>query len=357
MSDNLPVVHTSDRIAFKRCRRKWELGSYMRRNLTSIRLNDKLWLGTGVHDALAAYYDSLASAEPVDLQESFASWCEKQIDEIIEKAGSLWDEQKDMIKEQMMLGSGMLINYQQWATTEDPKWFKRVAFTEKDFKLPIFHPTTGTLIGWYVGKVDGVVEDEYGLYWLLEHKTAAAIDTDKLPLDEQCTAYIWAAEQIYGVKLEGVIYNILRKKLPRVPEPLKKGGLSKAMNIDTTWQTYMEALVDLYGQEQAEVEAQGQYKEILTHLYEQGNKFFVRERVRRNRYEIANAGIQIAYEFLDMTREDLYLYRNPTRDCMWDCDFRSVCLCMSDGSDSQYLIDSCYKVRTPQEMNLITGDE
>lgn len=347
--DNLPVVHTSDRLAFKRCRRKWDLGSYMRQNLTSIRVNDKLWLGTGIHQGLAEYYAD--NRHPV---EAFLAWATEQVTKL-KSESDFWDEQQPMIQEQIELGKGMLDHYYLWSKEEDPKWFKRVAFTERDFKVPILHPQTGEIVGWYEGRLDGAVEDEYGLYWLLEHKSAAAIDTAKLPLDEQCTSYIWAAEQIFGVKFEGILYNMLRKKLPRKPDRLQKGGLSVNKSIDTTWQTYMAALVEEYGS--AETIPMDQYKPILTSLYEKGNSFFVRERVRRNRYEIENAGVQIYQELVDMTRPDLYLYRNPTRDCMWDCDFRSVCLCMSDGSDHQYLIDGCYKTRDLQEKNWITGDE
>lgn len=347
--DLLPIVHTSDRIAFKRCRRKWDLGSYMRRNLTSIRVNDKLWLGTGIHHALSEYYGAERN-----ILLAFTEWANERIAELQEDNG-LWDEQKSMIQEQVELGLGMLEHYDMWAKEEDPKWFKRVVFTERDFRVPIYKPGTTEIVGWYEGRLDGVVEDQYGLYWLLEHKSAAAVDTAKLPLDEQCTSYLWAAEQLYGIKLEGILYNIMRKKLPRKPELLKAGGFSVAKNIDTTWQTYMATLVAHYGS--VEAIPMDKYKDILVTLHEKGNNFFVRERVRRNRFEIENAGVQIYEELTDMTRDDLHLYRNPTRDCMWDCDFRSVCLCMSDGSDYQYLLDSCYKYRPPQEQNMITGDE
>lgn len=345
----LPVIHTSDRIAFKRCRRKWDLGSYMRQNLTPDKINDKLWLGTGVHYALAEYY-----AHGTNLLDAFDSWVESQIINI-QKNGSLWDEQREMINEVVQLGAGILEHYQQWASQADGDWFVRVAFTEKDFKVPICDPATGKTVGWYEGRLDGIVEDVNGLYWLLEHKTAAVVDTTKLPLDEQCTSYIWAAEQIYGIKLEGVIYNVLRKKVPTKPVKLVKGGLSVNKNIDTTYQVYLDALIEEYGHLNA-IPMQ-QYSEILTKLREQENKFFVRERVRRNRFEIANAGVQIFQELRDMTREDLYLYRNPTQDCRWDCDFRSVCLCMSDGSDYKELINACYKKRDPLELDYVRGDE
>lgn len=39
-------------------------------------------------------------------------------------------------------------------------------------------------------------------------------------------------------------------------------------------------------------------------------------------------------------------YPNPTRDCSWDCDFRTVCPMFDDGSDAEYVLASQYEVRS-----------
>lgn len=348
-------VHTSCRIAFKRCRRKWNLGSYMRQNLTPIRVNDKLWLGTGIHFALSEYY-----GKQLDLVETFANWSSDEVKRIKSNEG-LWIEQEQMLNEQISLGLGLIDHYSMWCKDEDPKWFVKVIATEHDFRVPILDdegkqvidPVTNEPV-WYVGRIDGIVQDEFGNYWLLEHKTAKAFNTEKLPLDEQCGSYIWAAQQIYGYKLEGVIYNVIRKKLPTVPEELKKGGLSQNKSMDTTWQVYYKALIEHYGgKENVPME---QYKPFLEMLYEKGNPFFLRTRVHRNQYEIVDIGRRIYREWLDMTRADLHLYPNPTQDCMWDCDFRSVCLAMNDGSDYQFMIDGMFEQRKVSTAESV-GDE
>ena len=334
----LPEVHTSDRIAFKRCRRKWDLGSYQRQNLIPDRINDKLWLGTGIHFALSEYYE-----KGTPLVRAFQDWAATEINRIKETTG-LWDEQMDMINETITLGSGMLEHYAKWCKVEDPKFFKRVVSTETEFRVPILDPE-GNPTGYnYTGRIDGIVEDEFGAYWLLEHKTASNTDTTKLPLDEQVGSYLWAAQQIYGLRLEGVIYNVLRKRIPRIPEVLKNGTFSQNKSIDTTYEVYLGVLEDHYKALDKPVPIDS-YRDVLAHLYEKGNTFFVRERVRRNQYEIKNQGLRIYYELLDMTRPDLVLYPNPTKDCNWDCDFRSVCMAMEDGSDPEYLLSSLFKKR------------
>ena len=60
--DIIPI-HASDRGTFKKCRRNWDWSSPMRGNL--VRRVDMqgvtmpLWFGTGVHYALAQYYNPI----------------------------------------------------------------------------------------------------------------------------------------------------------------------------------------------------------------------------------------------------------------------------------------------------------
>ena len=347
-------AHTSDRIAFKRCRRKWALGSYMLHNLTPDRINDKLWLGTGVHEALAQHYD-----KGLDLLEVFNNWAAVRIEEI-KAIGTLWVEQEQLISEAVALGLGMLDHYSEWSKNEDPLWFKEVISVEHEFEVPIvnelgeplINPNTGEVMT-YTGRIDGVVKDEYGCYWLLEHKTAKAFDTEKLPLDEQCGSYIWAAQQLYGLKLEGVIYNMLRKKLPTVPDILKRGGLSQNKGMDTTYQVYAQALKQYYGEDAV---PWALYEDYLTALENKENPFFKRLRVRRNQCEITDIGQRIYDEVAEMVNPNLVHYPNPTRDCSWDCDFRSVCLAMNDGSDPQYMLESLFKKRTAPSKGIVVED-
>jgi hypothetical protein len=52
-----------------------------------------------------------------------------------------------------------------------------------------------------------------------------------------------------------------------------------------------------------------------------------------------------------MLNSDLYLYPNPTRDCIWDCPLRHVCLAIDDGRNSEValILDNEYEARPRQE--------
>lgn len=114
---------------------------------------------------------------------------------------------------------------------------------------------------WYYGAgLDLIVRNATsGELWLVEHKTTGASDLDqylrKLHLDPQIRGYAWAlldpdrdlsdpaivAAVIKGTGVRGIIYNVARKSVPRWPERIKSGTLSRAA-IDTTWERYLEAI-------------------------------------------------------------------------------------------------------------------
>jgi len=85
---------------------------------------------------------------------------------------------------------------------------------EKTFNAEIRNPETGRLSQTFVmaGKVDAIVQCHDGMY-LLEHKTAASIDSnylDKLWTDTQIALYSFFLRQL-GYAIVGVIYNVLLK--------------------------------------------------------------------------------------------------------------------------------------------------
>lgn len=330
------AIHTSDRKTFKDCRRKWDLSSRIRQNLAPKKVNDKLWLGSGVHYSLEHYYGN-----DEGLISSFNDWADQEVMRMKEEQNGLWQEQQDMLKEQRELGIGILEHYKKFAKKEDPKYFEKVIETEVSFEVPIYNNKGNRTHGVYRGTYDGIVQDSDGFYWLLEHKTASRISTDHLPLDEQVVSYMWAAQQEYGIELEGVIYNILLKKIPTKPRELKSGGLSKAKNIKTTYNVYVNALKEHYnGSENVPWE---EYESILDHLKDKDNEFFWRKKLTKTQEEINDIGRRIYQEYKDMTDPNLSIYPRPSRDCIWKCDFREVCIAMNQGADYQYMLDTMYE--------------
>lgn len=101
-----------------------------------------------------------------------------------------------------------------YATQYPNEEFEVIAL-EKKFEGAIVNPKTGAASRSFVlaGKVDGLVKQD-GQYFLLEHKTASQIDAsylERLWMDFQITLYAYYLEQSLGIKIAGIIYNVLVK--------------------------------------------------------------------------------------------------------------------------------------------------
>jgi hypothetical protein len=174
--------------------------------------------------------------------------------------------------------------------------------------------------------------------WIVDHKTSQdAPNIERLETDDQMSVYLWGVQRLFQTKFEGVYYNVLRKKLPRRPPLLKTGGLSRAKEIDTTYEVYLNT-IHQYGFKESD------YAAILEHLKNKPNTFYVRVPLRRTQEYLYQVGYWLWFEALDMLN-DPALYPNQTWDCNWRCDFQSVCKAMFRGDDFDFLLRNMYRTR------------
>lgn len=101
--------------------------------------------------------------------------------------------------------------FDEWAEIYFGESAFKIIELEKEFALELFFNGSVT----YRGKIDGVLTDSNGDYWLLEHKTKGSWDEESLisiiPRELQVNLYALAVEQIYGKMPKGVIYNVSRR--------------------------------------------------------------------------------------------------------------------------------------------------
>lgn len=373
-------IHTSDRLMYRRCRRKAQLASKLWRGLQPVRPNSVLWLGSGVHKGIERYYGY--SEDPTAV---FTGWADESIAKIKKEEGLL-NAELDKFNETIEMGVGVLEHYKQFAKQYDD--FNVYVFPDGTpaveilFEVPILDPdgnhlharfeqpqvgmTTEQLLFldangyvdipvYYGGRIDLIVEDIYGDLWIFDHKTCKTFgDWTKLQLDTQVGSYIWAIQQLVpdlNKHVRGVIYNGLKKTLPKAPELLKSGkGFSVNKAQSTTYQVYAQTLLD-----NGISLDDPKYTEMLSHLLQQDevtndsitNKFFKRQKIRRSPEEVQSIGEQIYEEAVDMIGTQFF-YPNPTRDCSWDCDFYDVCIGMHNKEDVEWQLESMYQPR-PEE--------
>ena len=104
---------------------------------------------------------------------------------------------------------------------------------EEEFEFPLTNPDTGRTSRHLIlaGRVDlclRMKEDE--TYWLMEHKSASQITSgylDQLWQDPQIIGYCNALEQERGIKVEGILYDVVQK--PSIRQ--HKGESEEEFNI------------------------------------------------------------------------------------------------------------------------------
>ncbi len=350
MADELEL-HVSDAVIFRACRRRWKLGSLTQMNLEPIRPITALWTGSAVHYGLETYYKTNRDANAAC--EAVGKLVFGQIQQIRASAPGLSDEDDQDLRKNAQLAEGMIDHYTQWA----PKWdsldnpvieaehhpiIAEVLTVEHKFDIPMIVDGE-TIEGIRVkGKMDGVIRDQYGELWILENKTAAQ-DRSRhhLLLDEQPGIYMIAAQYEFNEPIVGVLYNIMRKKLPAIPERLASGGVTVRKNIDTTYEVYLDAL------RAADVDPRdSKYAPLLQSLIERGNTFFKRVPVRRSQANLLNLMKRFHYIAQDMQNGTIYASPEPMRCSM--CSFEPVCLAMEDNADWRYILQANYRVRSDE---------
>jgi hypothetical protein len=424
-------VTTTDRSMHALCPRAWKYSSQNVWNLEPVWPQTALYLGTGVHWALQKYYESAVNeggvwrykVHPVD---AFEQWAQEQIAVLRQNVATADAEQR--LYDTHLLGVGMLRGYYEYAQANDEFIVEEPWWAEIEFKLPLLDDR-GDEVGGVelVGRIDGVGRLPDGRLVLIENKTFSnAPAIEYLILDDQTTTYHYAAVRLQLLDIADplpdgklrfpkgeiayMLYNGLKKRLPKVPHALKSGELSKALNQDTTYEVYLQALHDTYdiqlkacgdaayekelasrrqavtaqynqdvltyGKEEAArlagpavAEAKeaavvmaaiatqqswnailASYQDILQALQARGNPFFVRHQIRRTEYELYMCQVKLYQQYLAMQRtiESEHYYPNPTRDCIWRCAFQGLCLAENQGADIQYMIKASFQKRPPK---------
>jgi len=293
-----------------------------------------LWFGSGFHFALEDFHGHNVFGKPEDALIAYHS---------VFRENELPIGADDAIE----LGLGMLGYYQQWVEHRNEYQtlvLEGVPQVEVGFDLELTELSgVAKQPVYYHGTFDRVVTDFYGRWWIEDYKTAAAIDTNKLQTDPQISAYLWAAEQWYQHPVEGMLYTQFAKDVPSEPKELAKGGFSQDKRQKTTHAVYRRALMHKFGKVPSE------YVPFLNDLAAaetpEGNRFIRRDTVRRNYEEKVSTYKHIVAEGMEMLNDQLALYPNPTRDCMWDCNFRTCCIAVDGGSDFLTVLDQEFQVR------------
>jgi len=348
MADPQPIeIHISDVRSYKACRYKWNFSSHLKRNLEPNVPYVPFFTGRAVHHCLQQMYRNHGDVTTLI----------PSLDQFIDKETKTWTQpimlpELEMINEQRELMVGMFTHYALWRYThskETSPWldqnlnFVSLEMPFKDIEIPGLPGAT------FAGRFDGLVEDNKGKFWIWENKTARSISElqKSLANDEQSGLYTYAASKVFGRPVEGVLYNIMRKKLPTTPKILKSGELSKDKSVDTSWEWYKQTVDSTYPQ-MSQDDKEDLFGEFIQQLQDDPKKqFFARIPVKKSQATLDQLIDQLAATAREMIDPRTAIYPAPgVINCNW-CLFRNPCIAMSRRQfhEAEQMLADDYRIR------------
>jgi hypothetical protein len=241
------------------------------------------------------------------------------------------------------LATAMMRAYAARYATDD---FETVAL-EKNFEGPIVNPATGASSRSFVlaGKVDGIVRMG-GEHFILEHKTASQVDGDyleKLWTDFQITIYAHYIEQMMGIPITGILYNVL------VKAKLQQGkGESEEEFQARRAELLAKSKTGKTTAKRKLPESDDDFQQRLTEKYADPEMFH-REMLylSRDRFDILRAELwELTQAFLEAKRRGIF-YQNTAFCFNYQRPCPYFALCRSNGNPN--VIENFYQRVPPNE--------
>lgn len=329
-------LRTSERSAFKRCPQRWEWG--IKEQLSPRRVANPLWFGQAVHMALADWYQPGLKRGPHPA-ETFQAVLEGE--RIIRIPHHDEDQMAEYV-DARELGIAMMQHYVDHYGLDEHKFY---IGTEQSFQVWIPKLRSKVKHGIrYDGTFDGVFKNlKTGDIWLDEHKTAAGISLNHLPLDFQAGSY-WAMAYTVLVNkgilerkqnIRGIEFNFMRKAARDSREqdhtgaytnkPTKMHYFTKFEEEGFPMSSYR--LLKLEGLKEL---AHRNHLQILGDVSKsQPPPYFERYPVIRSmserRKQIEHIKKDAWHIEQARTNPDYPIMKNTTKDCSWDCSFFHMC--------------------------------
>jgi len=351
------LLRNSERKKYRRCRQAWKW-SYLDR-YSPIGTKGALAFGTLVHTALEHWYVP-GRERGVHPAETFA----KEFDSAGNEFGQ-WDEEGER-HDARELGIAMLNNY---VDTFGEDSHLEVISPEMPFEIELKEDRSHgrVYLVTLVGTFDLVLLDHNdGRIWLSDHKTAKSIRTDHLELDDQAGTYLLCATTVLRRKgilgkndeIAGILYNFLRKakpdERPRDPhgrylnKPSKDALIEKASSIGIELPKKTKVDVIMCHLEEAGIDP----LQLGVPSKNQPPDYFLRQKIYRSKADNRKQVERLRKEAREMNmvrRGELEIYKNPTQDCHWDCDFFDVCIQEETGVDYEETLELMYEEWDPYE--------
>lgn len=314
-------VSWSELKTFQRCPKQWDYK--YGQDLVRKRKQRPLFLGSWVHKAIETHYTQ--GDWKIGHQEYVTLWNQLFEEERIElrtKRGKLGPPIPELV-ERIMRSYVFYYRGDGW----------KVHAVEQKFKVYVKQLDT-----WFKGIIDLIVEDEEGLLWVVDHKTASTIPeaTAFHAMDPQLMLYPWAAKQMWDLDVAGIIYNYVKSRPPTLPQLTAKTGQISRRRISTDYPTLLHFLKE-NGFDPRD------FRDLLIPL-RQASPFLRRYRLPREpgvTREILLDSLATAKRIGEGGRR----VRVITRDCSRMCSYHDLCRAELNGFDTASMRKSDFDIR------------
>lgn len=307
--------------------------------------------GTLFHSFFQGWYGSECQAEPITLVDEAIS---ATYDELLERGERVSPEKSLKMLDAESLCRPMALGYATWARNyEGPLNDSQLQYHALEHEVVVE-------LGEYAFRmrIDGLAyEPEFGEWWVVETKTTSDPDNLERSLrwDLQPRAYIWALQELKGIKISGVIYNLVRRCNPYdIPTLIKKseaGMPSRAKTVldNTSYRIYEDFLLTCARQTGRDLEAVlNDYAEQLNYLREkeETGKGLFRRVIMRYPTAVIDGVPAALINRIERMIEDAgpHAPANLNRhDCGRFCPVREACWAMDMGGDWLQILRSTFE--------------
>lgn len=394
----LHSIHTSERKAFRGCRRRWDW-SY-RQNYHPTVTAQPLEFGTAYHASMECWYDPEMWFKDRQTQSAlsistFKTITQAQFDRYEALNGAAGDLVKDEYRKSVQLGIDMVKYYTERVSPLLDKNLRPLA-VEVPFEVPLdyycdcdacwklfstselgkkfivndlevrkHHGSQCACIdindpefySWrenhwrglpvtFGGRIDAIFEDNHGRILVFDWKTTSRLlDSEDeaafLELDDQVGGYPAALYKL-GKKVDGFIYHEQLKKVPVAPEKLEKPYRGRAYSVNKqAGVEYMTALNTVVKYDQYAYN-NGLYDDYLKFLEgPMRPKFYQRHTVLKTDTQMDNFWSDLILESQDML-DSPSVYPQASRFSCNSCAYRQPCEGQSRGEDYMYTLNSLF---------------
>jgi hypothetical protein len=201
----------------------------------------------------------------------------------------------------------------------------------------------------FEGRIDIILRDKWGNYWIGDWKTTARMMTEDadiiLEIDDQVTGYVWALLRKLNLAIRGFKYIELRKGYPEPPQKLKVTRLGRQYSVSQSQTTDVDTYIATVKEGDKAAYEAGLYNEFIAWLKDEGSRFIETHTIYKSAAQLDMFQKELLEQAREMIDPATARYKSPGRFACSGCAFQQPCIDMDQGGDFKYALDTMFEIK------------